>query len=125
MGNMEEAEKQFRKVLAARERLLGPESSEVLKVCYALALSLENQSRDEEAMTFATRCEVGWMKTLGSSHPATVRARMARERIEGGCGGGEVGEVSLGARVGSGVGGCGGLHWIQRRDTETQRNFGD
>ncbi len=50
-----EAEREFRRLLAIDERVLGPEDPETLRCCYNLAVRLGMQKKYQKAMTCAQR----------------------------------------------------------------------
>ncbi|TLD72294.1 tetratricopeptide repeat protein [Phragmitibacter flavus] len=81
-GKYMAAEIEYREVLTIRVRVRGVEDRDVLKTSFALALCVESQGRLGDALTLARQAENGWTKQLGASHPVTLRARMARLRME-------------------------------------------
>jgi tetratricopeptide (TPR) repeat protein len=54
-GKPEEAEREFRSLLATRERVLGLRHRDIYSTCYQLAMCLEKQAKYEDALKFIQR----------------------------------------------------------------------
>ena len=70
-GRHEEAEKEFRAVLAIRERTLGPKNANTLSSYRELALCLQTQGKREEALELARHALSVSLQRWGSSNDFT------------------------------------------------------
>jgi tetratricopeptide (TPR) repeat protein len=77
-----EAEKEYRAVLAMRERVLGAEHPDVAVSCFNIATCLLSQGKLHEALEFVNRAEKLWLASLGAEHPDSKDAKELREEIE-------------------------------------------
>jgi hypothetical protein len=77
-----EAEAEFRAILAVQQRVLGPEHRFVLGTCCNLASCLEAQGKKPEALVSAKRALAGYRKKLGEEHPDTKDAKKLVEILE-------------------------------------------
>ncbi len=82
-GKYAKAEVEYRAVLAARERVLGPEHPDTSRSHYDLALCLRKQSKLEEAKREATAAYAGWRKSLGDGDSCTRDALGLLYKMEG------------------------------------------
>jgi hypothetical protein len=71
LGNRAQGEQEFRQVLTACERALGPDHPDTLTACYNLAVCLEAQDKIPDALTYARRTLTIRLKVLGKDHPKT------------------------------------------------------
>lgn len=68
-GNYEQAREHYQAALATRERILGPEATEVARTLENLAMVARYQGRHDEALTYSKRALVLLEKNVGSNHP--------------------------------------------------------
>ncbi|WP_176159196.1 tetratricopeptide repeat protein [Prosthecobacter debontii] len=76
------AEVEHRIVLACLKRTLGPDHADVLLANHNLALTLENQERYHEALTFMKGAYEGRLKIFGSAHWLTEYSLDGCKRLE-------------------------------------------
>ena len=77
-----EAGQEHRTVLGLREKVLGARHPDVFMSCFNLALCLEAESKNEEALVMMKRAHAGFKKSLGAAHPYTRYAEECLSRIE-------------------------------------------
>ncbi|HRI68248.1 MAG TPA: tetratricopeptide repeat protein, partial [Polyangium sp.] len=73
-GNYEKAREYYQAALATRERLLGPETTEVARTLENLAMVARYQGRHEEALTYSKRALALLEKNVGPQHPLVSKA---------------------------------------------------
>lgn len=74
-GELAEAEAELRLVLAARERVLGPEHEDTLASAHKLARSLLEQARNDEAMSLLRSVVAAEQRVRGPEHSDTMTVR--------------------------------------------------
>jgi tetratricopeptide (TPR) repeat protein len=77
-----EAEPEYRKVLEARAHVLAAGHRDTFLAAYQLALCLQFEGKDEEALQFATRAENGFTNILGANDQNAQLATKVRQFIE-------------------------------------------
>ncbi|MEY2878085.1 MAG: Serine/threonine-protein kinase PknB, partial [Verrucomicrobiota bacterium] len=82
LGDLAEAERQFRRSAALRHRHLGPEALETLHATVALAAALGELSRSPEAAPLIRKAAAALSRTVRETHPHTIEARLTEAMIE-------------------------------------------
>jgi tetratricopeptide (TPR) repeat protein len=74
-GRLEEAESEYRSVLAGRERLLGANHRDTLDSLHELGRTMARQGRHSEALAIFENLVPARQRALGINHPRTLAAR--------------------------------------------------
>ena len=83
-GKYAEAEAQYKQVIEAEEKVLGPEHRDTLNACYNLAYQLGQQGKRDQAKALAERAAKGAAKVLGVNDPLTREYAKFLEELESG-----------------------------------------
>jgi len=76
-GEVDEAERLFRRALEIKERLIGAASPDTAVTAFNLAMLLRSSGREEEAGGLLAQALAAFESALGSSHPHTRACRKA------------------------------------------------
>ena len=79
-----EAEAQYKQVIEAEEKALGPEHRDTLNACYNLAYQLGQQGKRDQAKALAERAAKGSAKVLDVNDPLTREYAKLLEKLESG-----------------------------------------
>ena len=79
-----EAEAQYKQVIEAEEKVLGPEHRDTLNACYNLAYQLGQQGKRDQAKALAERAAKSAVKVLGVNDPYIREYAKFLEKLERG-----------------------------------------
>jgi len=83
-GKYAEAEAQYKQVIEAEEKVLGPEHRDTLNACYNLAYQLGQQGKRDQAKALAERAAKGAAKVLDVNDPYIREYAKFLEKLESG-----------------------------------------